>query len=64
MGNKYHYTKAIYDFFLLVSEERVVQKKKNQSEQDFFFLSRIVFSFPVTIFWSMCEISERVACHS
>lgn len=62
MGNKYHYTKAIYDFFSC--KRRASCTKTIQSEQDFFFLSRKVFSFPVTIFWSMCEISERVACHS
>lgn len=37
MGNKYHYTKAIYDFFLLVSEERVVQKKKIKVNKISFF---------------------------
>lgn len=37
MGNKYHYTKAIYTIFFLVSEERVVQKKKIKVNKISFF---------------------------
>lgn len=37
MGNKYHYTKAIYDFISLVSEERVVQKQFKVNKISFFF---------------------------
>lgn len=37
MGNKYHYTKAIYNFFFLVSEERVVQKQFKVNKISFFF---------------------------
>lgn len=66
MGNKYHYT--IYDFFSFVNEKKELYKNTGRNKIQ---RNKISFSFANSFlssgdlcFWSMCEISERVACHS